>query len=142
VAPIPPHDKILVSGNKVHYPRTLVHRAQDFAAAHMQMQFGITGVFFEDGTTWPDPLDLHNRSEPFDRSLADEDGKCGDLASAASALQSVREVVFGSELADPSGGDNDASGPPHIRFSCTLEGSQAICHMPVEGGRDARAAIP
>jgi hypothetical protein len=36
-----------------HWPRVLVYHAKEASASYIQVQFGITAVFFKDGTTWP-----------------------------------------------------------------------------------------
>lgn len=77
---ISPHGKAVLSGDQAHYPKTAVHGAQDLGAAYMQIQFGVTGVFFEDGTMWPTMIDGHYYPDPFDSKLVEaEAGKCATL---------------------------------------------------------------
>lgn len=129
---IPAHARAVLSGAQVHYPKTAVKGAQDLGAAYLQVQLGVTAVYFEDGSTWPDPIDLHYRSE-FDSKLVEaEAGKCPDVAAVANALQSVEEIVFEKETPTISGKSGDEGGPPHLHFSCSLEGEKAVCHMPTE----------
>jgi hypothetical protein len=136
-----------------HWPRRFVDTAKWANAGYMQFQFGITGVVFEDGSAWPaqiaflaasdfDPEKTPSPAEvtamspvshpdPFDPSLIEaEAGKCTDVGAVASALQSVKEVVFGPET-PPEPGD-DRSAIPHLRFSCSLEGPKAVCRLPLE----------
>jgi hypothetical protein len=134
------------------WPQMTVEAAKFYKAGYMQVQFGITGVLFQDGTSWPaqvafllrDDFDSSSKtlspdeveaqhaltpSRPFDRSLADaEAGKCADVMAAANALQSVEEVVFKHES---SHHDNEGAHPPRLRFSCSLEGSKAVCRFPL-----------
>jgi hypothetical protein len=124
-----------------HYPKAAVLRAKGAEAGYMQVQFGVTGVFFEDGSTWPaqwphfGPGDY---SDPLDRKLVEaEAGKCTDVATVAKALQSVEKVIVEKEApatSDKISGksDDEKGAPPHLRFSCGLEGPRAICRMPLE----------
>jgi hypothetical protein len=52
---IPPHGnaELWEGQGQAHYPKTAVYGARELGAAYLQAQFGVTGVFFEDGTTWP-----------------------------------------------------------------------------------------
>jgi hypothetical protein len=116
-----------------HYPKAAVLGARDAKAGYMQVQFGVTGVFFEDGTTWPVHLSsVGLPAHPFAPTLVEDKGwKCADAASVANALASVKEVVFDHESPQASNND-DGGGPPHLRFSCSLEGPKAICRLPLE----------
>jgi hypothetical protein len=116
-----------------HYPKSVVLNAREAGAAIMQAQFGVTGIFFDDGTTWPAPINLGYRPDPFDSHLVQsEAGKCTDVAAIAKALESVQEVVFERQVPTvPSKGD-DAVAVPHLRFSCSLEGPKAVCRLPLE----------
>lgn len=132
---ISPHGKALLSGDQVHYPKTAVHAAQDLGAAYMQIQFGVTGVFFEDGTTWPEKIDGHYYPDPFDPKLVEaEAGKCADVAAVVNALESIKQVVFEPGRPTVSNGEGEGA-PPHLRFSCRLEGPKAVCRLPMETAR-------
>lgn len=118
-----------------HYPKTAVFRARNAKAGYMQVQFGVIDVFFEDGSTWPAQISDGYHPEPFDRKLVEaEAGKCADVATVANALQSVQEVVFEKETPATSdkipGKSDDEGAPPHLRFSCSLKGSKAVCRLP------------
>jgi hypothetical protein len=119
-----------------HYPKTAVFRAKRAKAGYMQVQFGVIDVFFEDGSTWPAHISDGHHPEPFDRKLAEpEAGKCIDVATVANALQSVEKAVIEKgtpATSDKIPGKSDDRGPPHLRFSCSLEGSKAICRLPLE----------
>jgi len=119
-----------------HYPRTAVFRAKGAKAGYMQVQFGVIDVFFEDGGTWPAQISDGYHPEPFDRKLVEaEAGKCTDVAAVANALQSVEKVVVGRgtpATSDKILGKSDDGAPPHLRFSCTLQGAKAICRLPLE----------
>jgi hypothetical protein len=138
LVPILPHGRALVPGKEVHYPKTTVYSARRAGAAYMQSQFGVTGVFFDDGTTWPVPIDLHYRVDPFDPSLVEaEAGKCTDVAVVAKALESVQEVVFDRQIPAVPSKSDDAVAVPHLRFSCSLEGPKAVCRLPLESNLSA-----
>ncbi len=147
-----------------HEPRKVVDSAKWAQAGYMQAQFGITGVLFEDGSSWPsqvaivlrddfDPfkspspaasaaLTAINHPDPFDDSLIEaEAGKCTDVATVANALQSVKEIVFGPET--PAASDPDDDGAiPRLRFSCSLEGSKAVCRLPLEKRPNTQQSRP
>jgi hypothetical protein len=129
-----------------HYAKGAVLGAQEAKAGYLQVQFGVTGVFFEDGSTWPaqwPTLGLGNSSDPFDRKPVEaEAGKCADVATVANALQSVERVVFEKETPDISDKSNDDSVPPHLRFSCSLEGLKATCRLPLETNHHTSSAQP
>jgi hypothetical protein len=148
-----------------HEPRKVVDSAKWARAGYMQAQFGITGVLFEDGSSWPsqvaivlrddfDPfkspspaasaaVTAINHPDPFDDSLVEaESGTCTDVATVASALRSVKEVVFGSETPLASDPADDKSAIPHLRFSCSLEGSKAVCRLPLEKRVNAQQSRP
>ena len=138
-----------------HLPKGIVNIAKSTKAGYMQVQFGITAVRFEDGTAWPAQTAIVLRDDfaptvktltsdqviaqhalihpdPFDPQLVEtEVGKCADVAAAESALQSVEEVVFDREEPTASDRNDDKTSPPHLRFSCSLEGPKAICRMPM-----------
>jgi hypothetical protein len=126
---IAPHGKAVASENRAHYPKMLVHRAQDWGAPYLQAQFGITAVLFEDGTTWPTQVDHRSRVDPFDRELVKSDARNCSHAADVAALDRIHEVVFSDEI-PVSSRDGAENTPPHLRFSCSLEGSKAICRLP------------
>jgi hypothetical protein len=130
---IAPHSSTVLSGGSVHYPRVIVHLAQGWGAPYLPGQFGITGVFFRDGTTWPTPVETHSRNEPFDRQLVEAEGARCSGPDAALALNSIREIVFDRESRQESDRDRDKNLPPHLRFRCSLEGPRAVCRLPMEG---------
>jgi hypothetical protein len=117
-----------------HFPKSIVFSARDAGAAYMQVQFGVTGVYFEDGSTWPAQVSPgSNPSDPFNSELVEaEAGKCSDVPAVASALRSVKEVVFEHESAEGSNSDDNESVLPYLRFSCSLEGPKAVCRLPLE----------
>lgn len=138
-----------------HEPRKVVESAKWAQAGYMQAQFGITGVLFEDGSSWPsqvaivlrddfDPfkspspaaraaLTGINHPDTFDDSLVEaEAGKCTDVATVANALQSVKEIVFGPQAPPTSDPHDDRSAILHLHFSCSLEGAKAVCRLPLE----------
>ena len=120
-----------------HYPKMIVHVAQSAAAASIQSQVGVIGVWFEDGSTWPahwpQSTPPNNQDLFFDRSLVEaEAGKCANVGAAENAIQSVKRVVFERESPQAIEQDGDKSTPPHLRFRCSLEGPTAICRMPLE----------
>lgn len=137
---IPPHGQAILSRHIDHYPRMMVVMAQRWGTTYLQTQFGIDGVYFQDGTTWPMPFDSHSHgsSEPFDPELVKSAArKCFADAKVAAALdmvdvEDVNGIVF--ERESPQAGDLDAEHGviPQLHFSCTLEGGKAICHMPPE----------
>lgn len=168
---IAPHSKNVTAGagiymlgtprpkpNYPHWPRSMVNEAKSAGAGYMQFQFGVTAVFFQDGTTWPDGISflapdkfdasrartpvspeedakIHAVLSPevFDPSLAEnEAAKCASPMAVANALQSVKETVFDVEVPGMPEPRSDTALPPHLRFSCSLDGEKAICHMPLE----------
>ena len=157
--PIAPHSQAVATGvgtpvkgalmprtAPAHYPHSIFGIAQSSRAAHIQSQLGITAVWFEDGSTWP--ADWSSAGHPpghqsaFDSSLVEaEAGKCTNVASVASALESVEEVVFGNQNSQPLD-HGDSAAPPHLRFSCTLEGPKAICRLPLETSHPTSLARP
>jgi hypothetical protein len=169
---IPPHEEkvsLPVGGVEVNWPHTIVYTAKERGVACLQVQFGVTAVFFEDGTAWPSDAGFISRediegskgflektrtpeqantisriSNPslFDPSLVEaEAGKCPGVASTANALRSVNEIVFSNESPQPDR-DNGKGLPPHLRFSCSLESTKAICRMPLEADHTAMQAHP
>lgn len=140
-----------------HLPRVAVSQARQTGWAYTQIQVGINAVFFQDGTAWParlnyflrnynatnpSPAELERMSAlehpaPFDSDLLEsEAGKCTGMEAVANALQSVQEVLFDRE--EPQTSNPDDNTLPHLRFSCTIEGPKAICHMPLEGNHSAQ----
>jgi hypothetical protein len=143
-----------------HYPKSVVNMAKHTHAAHIQVQLGVTGVVFADGTAWPPEIaeflrngvdlpddasvpevtgtsvDLvFHHSSPFDPSLVDADtGNCSDVTSAVDALELVTDVVFEHESQQISNRDPIAGALPHLDFNCRLEGSKALCRLPLEAG--------
>ena len=169
---IPPHGKAVAakvgiravsvpdssSPGYLHFPRSVFEIARDRGAAYLQVQFGITSVFFKDGTAWPAELNYFLRDfdvlhppvtqiekssrlqhpEPFDPVLAEtEPEKCSDVTSVANALRSVRDTDFEAGVPEPHDSD---SLLPQLRFTCSLEGPKAVCHMPLEENRQASGA--
>ncbi len=152
------HKSTLYSGPPYpDLPKMLVKRAKSLRAAslgvaYMQVQFGVTGVFFKDGTAWPSQIAFMMRDDyltsnptpdqlvkagavshpdPFDRSLMEaDDRKCSDVAAVVSALESVKDIVFASESSDVSNRDDVAPTLPHLHFSCQLKGPKAVCRLP------------
>lgn len=133
-----------------HFPLAAFYSASRSKTSYLQVQFGITGVFFKDRTAWPANLDNFLRDfdgvrssvadkkrlsklehpEPFDLVLADaEAGKCGDAIAVANALQSVKETIFEPET---PGSNKDDGLPPRLQFTCSLEGTKAICRLPAK----------
>ncbi|MGB6473195.1 MAG: hypothetical protein WBF04_03860 [Candidatus Sulfotelmatobacter sp.] len=137
-----------------HYPKREFHTARWAEAAYVEAQFGITGVFFADGTAWPaqiaflmhddfDPshpspaeitsMSALHHADPFDRSLAEgDDAKCTDVVTVTNALDSVKEVVFEHEGPEVPNRGDIADALPHLHFTCRLAGPKAICQLPVE----------
>jgi hypothetical protein len=158
--PIPPHGKAIGSRAgifpgegggmtrdpaPIDYPKWFVYIAKGAGAAYMQIQFGVTGVYFEDGSVWPAKLDRlspGNPAEPFDKGLVKaEAGKCPDVARVANALKSVEEVVFAPETSEVENGET-VPGIPQLHCSCKLEGKKAMCQLPRETGQvSARPAV-
>lgn len=115
------------------YPTWMVFDARRAAAAYMQVQFGVTGVYFEDGSTWPEQIATGYPLDPFDPSLvAAEAGKCSDVPAVVNALKLVKEVIFDHERPTISDQADEKTLPPHLRFSCSLEGPKAVCRLPLE----------
>lgn len=136
------HGEAVVSPAAVHYPKILIHDAQRWAAPYVQVQLGISRVYFQDGSTWPVPVDAHSDGlQPFDPELVKSaSSNCADAANVATALDLVdrNQIVFERESSQASDFDGDHSAIPQLHFSCTLEGPKAVCHMPVEGDRSAQ----
>lgn len=124
-----------VTSPYLHYTSELVRRARELHAGYLQAQFGVIGVYFADGTTWParwPNRGLSNPTDLFDPSLLGIDtGMCGNVPAVTSALENIKEVVFAKEN-PASSGTGDGKLPAHLRFSCSLEGPKAICRMPLE----------
>lgn len=57
-----------------------------------------------------------------------------DVATVVNALASVTKAVFEHKSPRVSNGD-DEGAPTHLRFSCRLEGSKAVCRLPMETAR-------
>lgn len=170
---IRPHDRriadragIIMVGTRAtprypHYPKSVVIMAKRIHAAHIQVQLGVTGVFFEDGTAWPAEIaeslrkgvelpddasvpevtgtsidSLLHHSNPFDSSLVDADTEnCSGVATAVDALELVKDVVFEHDSQEISNRDEIADALPHLRFSCSLKGQTAVCRFPSKTGR-------
>ena len=128
-----------------HYPRMLVGKAKDWGAQYLQQQFAVTGVFFQDGTAWPTPIDDYYHTEFVDRKLVKSAARnCSGGASVAAALdlvdiEDINGIVFEHESSQTADFDADHKAIPQLHFSCTLEGRKAICHMPAEGAKTAPA---
>ena len=52
------------------------------------------------------------------------------------------QIVFEPKSSQAPDFDAEHSAIPQLHFRCTLEGPQAICHMPLEGGRSAQPSAP
>lgn len=136
-----------------HWPKQAVEIARWAKAEYMQVQLGITGVLFKDGTAWPAQIaflsggfDPFNPSPdqtaaissishpgPFDAALVEAEAKeCAAVGPVASALEPVKQIIFDRESAEASDGDETASATPRLHFTCSLEGSKAVCRMPLE----------
>lgn len=129
---IGPHGSGAASSKYVHYPMVLISSARDLATAHLLTQFVVDAVYFEDGTTWPTALSSSVASElgPFDPLSEAETGKCADIGAVVDALRPIEEVTFDHEGAAVGARGNPSR--PHMRYSCSLEGPKAICHMPLD----------
>jgi hypothetical protein len=142
---IAPHDRALtngignplghsVTGPNPHDAKLTFQAAQRLHAAYVQVQVGVSGVWFEDGSTWPAHWQGENppgHSGPFNTTLIEaEAGKCPDTARTLNALQPIKEVVFGPEAPPTSDFDDSDTTIPHLRFSCSLDGSRAVCRLP------------
>lgn len=136
LAAIAPHGTAVVSRDD-HYPKMIVYRAKLSGTPYVQTQFAISGVYFQDGSTWPVPIDAHHPgAEPFNLELAKSAGRnCANDASFAVALDLVdsNQIVFDRESSQADDFDKEHGSIPQLHFSCTLEGPKAICHMPLEG---------
>jgi len=120
-------------------PERMVDVARHAGSAYMQVQVGVVAIYFQDGSTWPaswlgaghPPSSAH----AFDPILAEaEADKCSDTTAAAAvvkALKSVKEITFSQPESSESEPQHNKALPPHLRFSCTLESSRAICRMPL-----------
>jgi hypothetical protein len=129
---IPPHGTTVTPGRgyapNFHAP-VLITNAKRLEAASLHVQIVVMEVDFVDGSIWRSPERLPRT--PFDSSLADADaGKCPDAAGVAKALRAVEEFKFDRRIEKPSGGGSDGGGsPPRLFFSCSLEGSKAVCPL-------------
>jgi hypothetical protein len=127
---IAPHERVLTPKDNPLLPAgMLVFDAQRWGAASLHLQVGIVEVDFADGTKWRPHEELPRT--PFDSSLVDADaGKCPDVAVVTKALRAVDDVRFGRGIQNPLKGDDDwASTPARLSFSCSLEGSKALCRL-------------
>jgi hypothetical protein len=126
-----------------HYPRMAVLAAHWSGATYIQAQLGVTGVYFEDGSTWPAAISMKSHNDPFDPELVEaESGKCPVAASLTIAVKSIEEVVFGQQVPIPSHRDQKAGDPPHLRFSCSLEGVRAVCRLPLDTNQGPQRPRP
>jgi hypothetical protein len=127
-----------LTGHTTHDPKLALRSAQRLRAAYLQVQVGVFGVWYEDGSTWPAHwLRDHppGHAGPFDASLIEaEAGKCTDVAAVVNTLQSVEEIVFAPETPPASDPDDATSAIPYLRFSCSLEGPKAVCRLPCSSG--------
>jgi hypothetical protein len=127
---IPPHETNVTPERgrapTFHVP-IFITNAKRLEAASLHVQIVVMEVDFVDGTKWMSPERLPRT--PFDSSLADADaGTCPDAAAVAKALRAVEQFEFDHRVEKPWGGGSDgASCPPRLSFSCSLEGSKAIC---------------
>jgi hypothetical protein len=121
----------------------MVYVARTAGSAYMQVQLGVVAVYFEDGSTWPADWSAagHPPSHPyaFDPLLIKAEGdKCADaaaVAAVATAMKSVKDVAFAEQEPQALEPKDRTVLPPHLRFSCRLEGPKAICRMPLETDR-------
>lgn len=126
---IAPHERVVTSRGSYAglSAGVLVFEARRWEAASLQLQVGVFEVDFEDGTRWRPHRELTRA--PFDPSLVDADaGKCPDAAAVWRAWSTADGVKFDHQVEKPSYGDDDESGHlPRLHFSCSLEGSHAVC---------------
>lgn len=129
---IGPHQTAVTHRNSSLNPGDLVVSARNLkAGGYLQVQTGVVEVDFADGTAWK-ALDFMPDT-PFDSSLVDADSevKCSDISRVLKALPAVYRIEFSSR--SQHGRSNLAtqekigSTMPRVIFTCTLEGSKAIC---------------
>jgi len=134
-----------------NWPRRVVEITKADGVGYMQAQFGVTGVLFADKTAWPAQLAFVHHfdpfkepspdefqkihalypSHPFDPSLADAEAeKCADVAAAASALQSTKEIIFEPGSIEAPNPADVVGSLPQLHFGCSLKGPTAVCRMP------------
>jgi hypothetical protein len=126
---IPPHGTVVTPG-RGYAPRfpaaTLIRNAQRLEAASLQIQIMVMEVDFVDGTKWRSQGQLPRAL--FNSSLADADaGRCPNAGAVTKALSGIERFEFDQRIEKPSGGDSEAGSPPRLFFSCSLEGSKAVC---------------
>jgi hypothetical protein len=131
--PIPPHGTVVTPPRgyapSFHTP-VFVTNAKQLRAASVHVQIVVMEVDFVDGTSWRSEERLPRT--PFDPALAAADaGKCPDAEAVAKALTRVDEFEFNRRIDKPTaGGQKGTSSPPHLFFSCSIEGPKAICPTP------------
>ena len=133
---IRPRESALAEGNSSPSgPAGLVLDAKHSGAdGFLHVQVGVVEVDFADGTKWILKPNLRREEvfgALFDPSLVDADGRtCPDLARTSKALEEFNgRIRFDSRLAatQSSAGGDSATGLPQVRFSCTFNGSEAVC---------------
>lgn len=128
--PIGPHKRVVISrlNNVIPGASVLVLDARHLAAASLQFQVGVVEVDFANGTKWTRrPRYLYRT--PFDSALLNSDaGKCPDAPVVTRRLARIDGVRFDRGVTAPSSqGDGEGGVQPRLFFSCSLEGSKALC---------------
>lgn len=132
---IRPHESTLTYVNSSPFnTASLVMAAKHSGAGgFLHVQVGIVEADFADGTKWIWKPNLRREEvfgALFDPSLLDADRQmCPDISTMSKALKEFNgRVRYDPRLASPSsaGGDG-ATGLPQVLFSCTFDGSEAVC---------------
>jgi hypothetical protein len=134
---IAPHGRVVTSpDNSPFGPGDLIVDTRQFDYRYAHVQVVVLEVDFADGTKWRWKSG-RSRDEVYppvlDEALLDADaGKCPDAAAVAQALGTFGgEMGYDRKMEKPSyTGDEGADVPPHLLFSCRLEGTKAICPSP------------
>jgi len=131
--PIPPHGTVVASprGYAPSFQAPVfITNAQRLGSASVHVQIVVIEVDFVDGTSWRSEERLPRT--PFDPALAAADaGKCPDAEAVAKALSTVDGFEFNRRIEKPTtGGKEGTSSPPHLFFSCSIEGTKAVCPTP------------
>jgi len=130
-----PNGKAPLDWSAVHYPKMLVRGAHAWGTPYLQGQLRIGGVYFQDGTTWPAPIDRSEPGLPFDSELVKSAARnCSPAPDVAAALDlvDINEIVFERGSSQASDFDAEHGNIPQLHFRCTLEGPKAVCRMPLE----------